>query len=113
MERRFTMRTTPLLIIAALALAAPAAALAQDELDGVEMDVMEADETPNEASTRVLTLPEDASDTAREHAQFGLDTANSAREGGAQLGQDAAEAARERGGAPEGTPTPDNNPGRP
>ena len=89
------------LIAAAAVLAAPMAYAEDDGLDGVEMDVMEADGTPNDASTKVLALPEEASDTAREHAQHGLDTANSAREDGAAFGQATADAAREGHGPPE------------
>jgi hypothetical protein len=89
------------LMAAAAMLAAPMAYAADDELDDVEMDVVEADGTPNDASTKVLALPESASDTAREHAQRGLDTANSAREDGAAFGEATAEAAREGHGKPE------------
>jgi hypothetical protein len=89
------------LIAAAAVLAAPMAYAQDDGLEGVEMDVMEADGTPNDASTKVLALPEEASDTGREHAQHGLDTANSAREDGAAFGEATAEAAREGHGRPE------------
>jgi len=92
------------LITAAAALATPVAWA--DELSGVEMDVMDAQGTPNDASTKVLALPDEASDTAREHAQRGLDTANSAREDGTAFGEGAAEAARDGHGKPE-------DPGRP
>jgi len=77
-----------------------------DDLDGVEMDVMDADGTPDDNSTKVLALPDEASDTAREHAQRGLDTANSARQDGAAFGEATADAAREGHGKPE-------NPGKP
>jgi hypothetical protein len=102
------MRKFLLVLIAAAALlAAPVAAWA-DDLSGVEMDVMDAKGTPNDASTKVLALPEEASDTAREHAQKGMDTANSAREDGAAFGEGTAEAARDGHGKPEdpGPPGP-------
>ena len=94
------------LIAAAAVLAAPAAWA--DDLSGVEMDVMDAKGTPNDASTKVLALPEEASDTAREHAQKGLDTANTAREDGRAFGEATADAARDGHGKPEdpGPPSP-------
>lgn len=106
------------LFTAVVAFGVPAA-YADDELEGLEMDVMDADAKPNEASTRVLALPDEASDAAREHAQRGLDTANSAREDGAAFGEGMADAAREGHGQaggdhgpPEGTPDgpPDGTP---
>jgi hypothetical protein len=97
------------LIAAVAALSAPVAWAADDDLTGVEMDVLDATGTPNPASTKILALPEEASDTAREHAQKGLDRANSARQDGAALGQATAEAAREAHGKPE-TPTPPETP---
>lgn len=116
------MRKLSICLIAATALLGAPAAYAADSLEGLEMDVMDANGTPNEASTKVLALPDEASEQAREHAQSGLDTANAAREGGAEFGAAAAEAAREgRGdasgnrGPPEGTPDgpPDGVPGKP
>jgi hypothetical protein len=111
------MRKLPLMLIVAAALAVPMAASAQDELDDLEMDVMEAGATPNEASTRVLALPEEASDTARENAQRGLDTANAAREERGEFGTDTAESARDSagdaGGPPDHAPIPDDLPGGP
>ena len=89
------MRKFQWALAAAVSLLATPAAFADDnKLDGLEMDVMDAHATPNEASTRVLTLPAEASDTAREHAQAGLDKANAAREDGAAFGEATAEAAR-------------------
>jgi hypothetical protein len=109
------MSKIPALLFAALAfVAAPLAQAQDDDLAGMEMDVMDADETPNEASTRILALPEEASDEARAASQFGLDTANAARQGGAEFGQGIAEAAREgAGGPPEGVPggPPEDLPG--
>lgn len=116
------MRKLSICLIAAMAVLGVPAAYADDSLDGLEMDVMDASGTPNEASTKVLTLPDEASDQAREHAQSGLDNANAAREGGAEFGAAAAEAAREGHGdasgdhgPPEGTPDgpPDGVPGKP
>jgi hypothetical protein len=98
------MRKLTVFLFAATAMLAAPAASAQDDLDGLEMDVMDEQGTPNDASTKVLALPDDASDTAREHAQRGLDTANAAREDGAGFGTDTADAARDGRGAPEGTP---------
>lgn len=106
-------KSVVILVGVALLLGAPAAAWAQDELDGLEMDVMGHKGTPNEASTKVLALPEDASDTAREHAQKGLDNANRAREDGAQFGEDTADAAREAHGDAGGDHGPPDEPGRP
>jgi hypothetical protein len=107
------MRNSTVVLIAALAaLAAPAAyAQADDDLDGVEMDVMDATGIPNANSTRILALPDETSETAREHAQKGLDTANSAREAGAAFGQATAEAAREGHGPPLEPPVPPEKPG--
>jgi hypothetical protein len=104
------MSKIPVFLFAAIAFAAAPMAQAQDDLEGVEMDVMDAEGTPNDASTKVLALPEQASDTAREHAQRGLDTANSAREGGAEFGAAISDAAREGAGGGddgEGGPPPD------
>lgn len=67
--------------------------LAQGDED--TMDVMDESATPDEVMHRI-ELPEDASDTAREAAAFGLDTANEARERGRDFGQERAEQAREQ-----------------
>ena len=110
-------KTFVLLIGAALLLSAPVAFAQEegdgDELDGLEMDVMGHKGTPNAASTKVLALPDEASDTARERAQKGLDTANRAREDGAQFGEDTADAAREAHGDAGGDHGPPDEPGRP
>lgn len=96
------MRNFLIALIAATAVvSAPLAQAADDELSGVEMDVLDANGTPNDASTKVLALPEEASDTAREHAQKGLDTANTAREDGRAFGEATSEAARDGHGKPE------------
>jgi len=90
-----------LMVLAALA-AVPAVYASDDDMSGMEMDVVDSHGTPNDASTKTLTLPDAASDTAREHAQHGLDTANQAREGDHEFGSDTAEAARESHGAAGG-----------
>ena len=101
--------------MAVLAVIAAPGAFAEDHgLNGLEMDVMDAHATPNDASTKVLTLPDEASDTAREHAQGGLDKANAAREDGAAFGEGTAEGAS--GGAhgkPETPGKPETLPGKP
>ena len=89
------------IVLAALA-GAPAVYAADEDMSGMEMDVVDSHGTPNDASTKTLALPDAASDTAREHAQRGLDTANQAREGGHEFGGDTAEAARESQGAAGG-----------
>lgn len=99
------MRTLMFCVIAVTAVVAAPAASA-DDLTGLEMRAVHSQGTPNDASTKVLALPEEASDTAREHAQKGLDTANSAREDGAAFGEGTAAAARDGHGQPE-------DPGRP
>jgi hypothetical protein len=112
------MRKLHVFLIAAAATLATPIASAQsttatdDDLDGVEMDVMDADGTPNDASTKVLALPDSASDTARAHAQKGLDTANTARQDGAAFGEATSEAARDGHGKPEnpGPPEPPEAP---
>ena len=111
------MRKSSIFLIAALAfMAAPAASWADgsDDLSGLEMDAQDANGTPNDQSTKTLSLPDEASDTAREHAQKGLDAANSAREDGAGFGEDAADAARDshsEAGSDNGKPS--DVPGRP
>ena len=102
------MRKFQLSLMAALALIVAPAAFADGHdhgLDGLELDVQDANATPNDASTKVLVLPDEASDTAREHAQAGLDKANAAREDGAAFGESTSEAASGgTHGKPEGTP---------
>lgn len=100
------MRNFQLGLMAALALlVAPAAFADDDGLNGLEMDIQDANSTPNDASTKVLVLPDEASDTAREHAQKGLDKANAAREDGAGFGEGTADAASGgTHGKPEGAP---------
>jgi len=110
------MRKLHVALIAATALLAAPMAQAQtqdDDLEGVEMDVMDADGTPNAASTKVLALPASASDKAREHAQKGLDTANSARDDGRAFGEATSEAAREGHGKPENPGPPEPPPEEP
>lgn len=68
---------------------------AEDDLD-VTMDVIE-DDADEERITQQLRLPESASEQGRESSEYGLDTANEARERGRDFGEDRAEEARERG----------------
>jgi len=98
-------------IAVAAALAAPIAWA--DELGGVEMDVLDAQGTPNPASTKILALPAKASDKARERAQKGLDKANAARQDGRAFGEATSEAAREGHGKPENPGPPEPPPEEP
>lgn len=107
------MRKSVVILVGVALMLGASAAWAQDELDGLEMDVMGHRGTPNEASTKVLALPDEASDTARERAQKGLDNANRAREDGAQFGEDTADAARDAHGDAGGDHGPPDVPGRP
>ena len=85
---------------AAFALALPGLAWAQQRDLEVTMDVVPANAAPG-ASTKVIELPESASDRARERSAFGHGVANRAREMRGDLGRDfgkeVSEAARERG----------------
>lgn len=86
--------------------ALPLALHAQDEGEG-EDDTM-------------VTLPDEAAEEAHENAEFGLETANEAREDGRAFGESQAEEAKARGdagretgesaqdnaGPPDGVPTP-------
>ena len=85
---------------AALALALPGLAWAQQRDLEVTMDVVPANATPD-AATKVIQLPDTASDRARERSAFGLGIANKAREMRGELsrdfGKEVSEAARERG----------------
>lgn len=101
------------LIVMALAFALVAPAAWADDLSGLEMGVVKSSGTPNAASTKVLALPDEASDTAREHAQKGLDTANTAREDGRAFGEDTAGTARDGHGDASGDHGPPEDPGRP
>lgn len=104
------MRKSSIFLIAALAFAAaPAMAYADDDLNGLEMDVQDANGTPHDAAE--LTLPDEASDEASEHAQHGVDTANSAREDGEEVGEDAAEAAHDSHGDAGGDGQSEDTPG--
>jgi len=107
------MRKSVIALVGAVLLLGAPAAWAQDELDGLEMDVMGHNGTPNEASTKVLALPEEASDTARDRAQKGLDNANRAREDGQQFGADMSDGARDAHGDAGGDHGPPDEPGRP
>lgn len=117
------MRKSIVCFIGVLAALGISAAHAQDDsLDGLELDVLEADETPVEAFDGVLTLPGQADPRAREGAAPGLERANEARERGAELGQSVAEQAREgrgdgrgrgEGAGGEGGGPPEDRPGPP
>lgn len=54
------------------------------EIDDVTMQVMDMDEKRPDALTRIITLPEAASDTARTHSSAGLARANAARQAAAE-----------------------------
>jgi hypothetical protein len=114
-------------LLAAIALVSAPTAWAADDfsddgLEGLEMDVQDADSSPADASSKIIALPAQASEAAQDHAQKGLDRANAAREDGAELGEETSEAARERDGdrsnngsdgegnhgRPEGAGKPDN-----
>lgn len=99
------------LVSAALLAMAPMAYA--DALDGLEMDVIGAEERPEEAARRI-ELPDAARRTPGDRGSEmpGRDTAAEARERGVQFGQEMAEEARERQGAPEGIGRPDGA-GRP
>jgi len=76
------MKTTNQLRILLLAglLLGSGMAYADDDLDVTMRMVPPGVELPD-AVTKVITLPEQTPDTAKAHAQKGLDTANSVREG--------------------------------
>jgi hypothetical protein len=118
------MRNGILLCAMALVFAAPLAH-AGDRLDGLEMDVMQPDETPQHAVSQIA-LPQHASTTGATHSAFGLQTANDARENGGANGQDVSEQARDGHGSngqsvaeqarqhqPEHPTPPDHPHGRP
>jgi hypothetical protein len=88
---------------AALALALPGPAWAQQRDLEVTMDVVPASAPPG-AATKVIELPDTASPRAREASAFGHGVANKAREMrgdlGREFGQSVSEAARERGKPP-------------
>jgi hypothetical protein len=97
-------RLTRIAVGAALALALPSLAWAQQKDLEVTMDVVPANAAPAAATGEIklpITLPDTASDRARERSAFGLDVANRAREARGELGRDfgksVSETARERG----------------
>lgn len=91
---------------AALALALPVPAWAQQRDLEVTMDVVPAN-AASDSATKVIELPATASDRARERSAFGHSVANRARESrgdhGREFGKEVSEAAHERG-KPPGTP---------
>jgi hypothetical protein len=62
--------------------------------DDLSMDAVDLDETPEEV-LNAIALPEDASETGVASSEFGIDTANQARELGREFGERMAEEARE------------------
>ena len=99
------------LLSAALVVAAPVAYA--DPLDGLEMDVIGAEERPDDAARRI-ELPDAARPNTGDSGSEipGRDTAAEARDRGAEFGQETAEEARERQGPPDGVGPPDGA-GRP
>ena len=85
---------------AALALALPGLAWAQQRDLEVTMDVVPAN-AASDSATKVIALPATASPRAQERSAFGHSVANKAREArgdlGREFGQSVSEAARERG----------------
>lgn len=113
------------LLLCAIALIVAPLAHAGDRLDGLEMDVMQPDETPEHATSQIA-LPQHASTTGASRAAFGLQTANDARENGGVNGQEISEQARDGHGSdgqsvaeqarqrqPEHPQPPDHPKGRP
>lgn len=86
-------RLNALIIATAIGIAAPLS-LHAEEID-FDLDVVDVEDTEGDVAHR-LSLPESASQQAVESAQFGLDTANEARERGREFGQERAQEARER-----------------
>lgn len=94
-----TMYTkTYLVLLFGLGLIFNGPAFAQEADDPVEgddtMTVIEENEEPEEIDN-TLALPEDASPTGIEHSQFGIDTANQARELRREFGEQRAAEARQ------------------
>lgn len=105
---RAMLRTLCSGLLGGMLLVAPPIVLA-DPLDGLEMDVIGADERPEDAARRI-ELPEAARahNDGEDGAALDRDTATEAREHGAEFGQETAEQARERQGPPENIGRPDN-----
>ena len=89
-----------------LALLISSPVMAEDDLD-VTLDIVESPQALPEAVTKVLALPEMASDSGKLHSEKGLAIANEARTKGRAHGQ----AMAERGKAK--AKKPDTPPGRP
>jgi len=66
-------------ILIALGMALPLGAMASPD-DDVTIRMMEVNEHAGDAVTRLIELPEVADDRAREHAAYGLETANKNRD---------------------------------
>lgn len=73
----------------------------EEEVDDVTMEVVSDADADEAEYVEDIELPEAASDTARDNAAFGIDTANDARknasEDGRAFGERTAGEARERG----------------
>jgi hypothetical protein len=85
-----------LAVMFGLGLFSATAAMAQDEDTMIVIDEDTSLESVVEEFS-ILELPDSASDTARESAASGLDTANQAREQGSDFGREMADTAREEG----------------
>jgi hypothetical protein len=84
------------LVLASALLAGNAYAEDEQPADDVTMEVLD-DEAAPEDIISLIQLPDDASDTARENAAKGLETANAARADGRAFGQSMAELRGEHG----------------
>lgn len=80
-------------LVLGLWLAAPAHA---DDLD-VSMTLLDSSAMSSDAATKVIKLPDAASDTGRTNSEFGLATANSAKSRGRKLGKEKSDAAKRKG----------------
>lgn len=94
----------------ALALVPFSSVLADEHDDALLLEVVDDENAGEEDFVDVISLPDEASDVARERSAFGIETANEARERGRDFGQERADRARELGreasearGRPEGT----------
>ncbi len=104
------MRNTRTRRLLTAGLLAAAAAQAEDKLKGLEMDVMQSSETPDQATARIA-LP-GASGSAASGAAASAQAASNARDNGSDHGQEVSEQAQQhnqtkaKGGPPAGHPTP-------
>jgi hypothetical protein len=72
-------------------------AMADDQPLDVTISVVQSPDDLPAAVTKIIALPDAASDVARERSGKGMDTANQAREFGRTLGQGISEEAKSRG----------------